>query len=396
MTDRSTGPATGGELPAVVVLGGSVNALSIVRSLTPRGVTVHMSMPVGRPELATRYCRNALPFDPAIGAVTAWRSLLLGAERRLDGSVLLACDDDAIEFLASHHSELAARYRLDAAKPELHLDLLDKQRTLELARTADVPVPNSWQVREAADASRVAAAANFPVIVKPLHSHRFQKVFGKGGRKFFVANQEGELRELLARVLDAGLETMVVEKCPGPDSLLGSYYTYIDGDGTSLFHYTKRIIRRFPKNEGIASYHVAEWDEEIAAMGQRFFKGIGFRGLGNVEFKRDLRDGSLRIIECNPRFTAAQELLQRCGIDTAWLVYTSVVGMPVPKIASYRQGLHYWYPLRDFRAYRELSRLGELSLFGWLGSICHRQVLPRFRLFDPMPAIRGLMRRRKP
>ena len=186
---------------------------------------------------------------------------------------------------------------------------------------------------------------------------------------------------------------MIVEKCPGPDSLLGSYYTYIDADGRSLFSYTKRIIRRYPKNEGIASYHVAEWDEDIAAMGRRFFERIGFRGLGNVEFKRDPRDGVLRIIECNPRFTAAQELLRRCGMDAAWIVYSQIAGLPVPEIESYRQGLHYWYPLRDARAFLELRRARELTLLGWLRSLVHRQVFPTFQLLDPGPALRSALSR---
>ncbi|MDQ7051488.1 MAG: hypothetical protein Q9P14_00770 [candidate division KSB1 bacterium] len=151
-------------------------------------------------------------------------------------------------------------------------------------------------------------------------------------------------------------------------------------------------MRRFPVNQGLACYHYTEWDEEIAELGQTFFRGIHFRGLGNIEFKRDLRDGLLKVIECNPRFTAAQELLARSGMDAAKIIYNAIVGKPVPNVESYRQKLHFWYPVRDFRAFLQLRRRGELTFAEWLKSIGRKQVFPYFRWDDPMPSIRGMIR----
>ena len=386
------------DLPPAVVLGGSVNAVSVARGLGPRGVRVLLSMPAGRPELTTRHKHGALTFDAEEGPSSAWQRLLLSQDHGLDGSVLLACDDNALEFLAKNHDALAERYRLDDARPELTLDLIDKRRTHALARQAGVPTPRAWEGEQALDAGHVAETASFPVIVKPLHSHLFQRAFGTGGRKYLLAEDEAQLARHLEAMRTAELEVMVFEKCPGPDSLLASYYTYVDRDGRFLFDYTKRIVRRFPKNEGLASYHVTDLVPEVAELGKRFFRGIDLRGFGNVEFKRDPRDGQWRLIECNPRFTAAQELLRRSGLDAAWVVYSHVVGLPLPDTGRTRKGLHYWYPLNDLRAFLELRREGELSLGGWLASLCHRQVFPLLHPLDPAPALSGLwyrVRRRR-
>jgi len=45
------------------------------------------------------------------------------------------------------------------------------------------------------------------------------------------------------------------------------------------------------------------------------------------------------------------------------------------------------YPVRDFLAYLELNRRGQLSFGGWLRSIMHPQVFPVLSLSDPKPAI---------
>ena len=50
-------------------------------------------------------------------------------------------------------------------------------------------------------------------------------------------------------------------------------------------------------------------------LGLALFGHAGLRGVANVEFKRDPRDGRLKLIECNARFTAANGLLTASGID---------------------------------------------------------------------------------
>jgi predicted ATP-grasp superfamily ATP-dependent carboligase len=378
-------------VPGVLILGGSANALSIGRSLGRQGVQVALSQMAGRPEKRSRWFSGSYPFESRAGAQAYWRELL--ARPELAGRVLLACDDDALEFLARERATLVDRFLLDDSIPELQIALLDKRKTIELARRAAVPAPRLWDVPAAAGAERVLDEVRYPAIAKPVHSHLFQRAFGTKGRKFFVAEDADQLRAALARLEGAGIDAIVVEKIPGPDSLLGSYYTYVTADGTRLFRYTKKIVRRYPKNEGLACCHVSEWDEELAALGERFFTGIGFRGFGNVEFKRDPRDGELKLIECNARFTAAQELLVRCGVDSARMVYDHLTGRPVTGVQTYRQGVLFWAPLRDFKAFRELQRAGELSLGGWLRSLLRPRTYPYLSLSDPLPFLDGTLGR---
>lgn len=187
------------------------------------------------------------------------------------------------------------------------------------------------------------------------------------------------------RIFDAKLEFMISEKIPGPDSLLSSYYTYHTAESKPLFHYTKKIIRRFPMNHGGASYHQSEWLPETAELGQRFFQSINFTGNGNIEFKKDLRDGQYKIIETNTRFTAGHPLLVAGNMDIALSIYCHLSQQKIPNLKQ-KGKLAYWYPVQDYMAYKELRNKGLINLKQWVKSIItRRKTYPFFMWDDPAP-----------
>lgn len=381
------------DMTPVMLLEGYDNTLSIVRSLGRRGIPISVSSPESCPALRSRYCKNAYVMPQAVDYMEYWSDLLLsGNNNRLLGCVVLAMGDNAIEFLIENRKALQERYILDIDKPELQPALLDKKRTLELAQSVGVPVPNFWNVNGFDDVAEITKEARFPVIIKPILSHIFQR--NNQGRKYIFAKTKQELDQGLDKVLRQGSKVMVCEFVPGPDSLSSSYYTYIDGDGRPLFHFTKKIVRRLPVNQGLATYHITEFLPRTAKLGRKFFKGIGYSGFGNIEFKYDMRDGELKVIECNARFTASQEVLVRSGLDAAYLVYCYLTGRPVPVINSYKEHVRLLSLSRDFAAYRQLRSMNQLSTWGWLKSIAHKQTFPCFSLTDPVPAFPALTLKR--
>ena len=374
----------------VLLLGGKENALSIVRHLGRLGIPVRVSGPANCWALHSRWCAQALPVPKRSTQAAYWSKLLLGNDGSLNGHIVWPMSDEAIAFVQSNRGELALRYRLGEGDAQLQADFLDKMKTLELARLAGVAAPQFWNVKTEEDLAALRGAVRFPVMVKPIQSHLFTKEFG---RKLFII--DNSLEELGARVRDAwsrGLDVFVVEMVPGPDSLLSSYYTYRTANGRRLFDFTKSIIRRWPVNRGNACFHKSGWDAETADAGQRFFEGVGLKGLGNIEFKRDPRDGQLKIIEVNARFTAAQELVRRAGFPIDLMIYCHLTGQPVPVAHPAEKPLYFWYPLRDFFGFVELWRRGELSFGGWLKSIAKSPVVfPLASFSDPRPVFGAAM-----
>jgi predicted ATP-grasp superfamily ATP-dependent carboligase len=370
--------------PPVIVLGGDENALSIARSLGRAGVSVYALNEPDSPVRFSRFC-HWLPLGWADSNQAGWTRYLLGPESDgLRGAVLLAACDAGIELIARHRDELAGKFVLDESNPPAQLDMLDKLATYRQARAAGVPTPRFWVAESPRHLLDLEADLVFPLAVKPLFSHKFAPRFGK---KYLRAENFAQLQAAYRQAGEEGLAVMLVELVPGPDDRLCSYYTYLDGGGRPQFHFTKRIVRRFPVNMGAACYHLTDWEPEVRDLSLRLFQHAGLRGLANAEFKRDPRDGRLKLIECNARFTAANCLVMAAGLDLPRFVYNRLVGRPLPAMDRFKTGLRLWYPGQDWQAFCELRRRGELSLGGWLRSVLHRQTFPYFRWDDPLPGL---------
>ena len=377
----------------VLILGGKENSLSIVRRFGKLGIKTRVSGSVDCWGRYSRYCTQSLPVPKGTAAADFWAELLLsGNTPDLHGSVVICCSDDAIEFVAANRKELARHYLLGAGTAGLQNALLDKRETLELARKAGVATPQFWNATCEEELLLIRDEVQFPVMVKPIISHKFSKVFGC--KLFIIEDSFDELAEKVRLSWQNDVEVMVIEMIPGPDSVLSSYYSYIDDDNNALFDFTKRIIRRFPLNRGLACYHATEWLPETAEAGKKFFKGIGLTGLGNVEFKRDPRDNVLKVIECNARFTAPHELIIQSGAPIDLIFYCSITRQPGPTFNKFRQNLTFWYGLRDTLAFIELYRQGKIGVGEWIKSLLPmNHVAPLHRLSDPLPTFGALAAR---
>lgn len=374
----------GADSPAVVVLAGSKNTLSAARSLGSRGVPVHILGDGIGTDLArhSRFVSTFLPVDVPAERSQRWFEWLDSGPR---GAVVLAGGDAGLEFVALHRQWLVERgYRPFEANDEITLAMLDKSSSYELADKIGIDVPRTAATKDLHDLVAAAEEIGFPCALKPRHSHRFVEVFG---RKAVVVHSADELRRSFRTTDDAGLEALVTEIVPGVDDSYSSYYSYLDERGEPLLHFTKCKLRQHPIGFGIGTYHVTRWDPEVAEVGLRFFQGVGLRGIGNVEFKRDCRDGRLKLIECNPRITAADALVRRAGIDLPLLAYLRALGHDVDPVDGFRDGVREWYPEPDFRAFLAYRQAGRLNTARWLASLGHAQHFAIFDARDPRPSL---------
>jgi predicted ATP-grasp superfamily ATP-dependent carboligase len=261
--------------------------------------------------------------------------------------------------------------------------MLDKARSYQVAHRAGVPAPHTAKVTSPAELDDVDFS--YPCAIKPVHSHLFAREFHPGSKGFVVSSAD-DARRVLGPILEAGHPMLLTEVVAGPDDQYRSYYTYIDEHGEPLLHFTKRKLRQYPTHFGLGSYHLTEWNLEVAELGLRFARAAGLRGVVNVEFKRDARDGLLKLIECNPRFTAANEQVRASGIDLAVIAYNRLAGLPLPPTESFRNHLGLWLIFDDVRAVGDYRRGRELTIGGWLKTLLHRQAAPIFSWSDPAPS----------
>jgi D-aspartate ligase len=374
--------------PPAVVLGGGWTAIPVTRSLGGAGVPVYA---LGSSADAVRWSRSCTAFVPLgreAGMQERWLEWLRGAP---PGSVILPCGDEGLELIAKNRAMLLDLGLVPfEADDEVLLAMLDKSRTYELAREIGIETPLSFNVHTQDDIAVALERISYPCALKPVHSHAFARHFA--GMKAFRVHNDDDMRAALARTVAFGIEMIATEIIPGSDDQFFSYYSYIDEEGEPLLHATKRKLRQHPIWFGSGCFHATDRNPEVAELGLRFFEGVGLRGLGNVEFKRDARDGRLKLIECNHRFTAATGLMRAAGLDLPLFVYNKLTDRPLPRVDEYRPGMTMWYPMRDVRSFAAYRRQGEISLLPWLRSIARRHHYPVASLSDPRPVLANNLR----
>ena len=370
----------------VLLLGGRENTLAALRNLSALGVDVSVAATRECKALNSRFCGSKYIIPKTVREKDYWHNLLLSDNASLDGHILFAFCDESLEFMNAHQHHLAQRYIVQEFDPKLRMHMLDKLETLKLAKKAGIPTPSHWPIERDEDIYALRDQVRFPIMIKPLRSHTFAAEFST--KLFIIEDDFDEAIEKTLLARSKGHDVMVVEMIPGPDDLLSSYYTFIDASGHRLFDYTKSVIRRWPVNRGGACYHLSEWKPEVAALGQDFFDAIGWRGIANIEFKYDRRDDLWKVIEVNSRFTAAHRLVVASGMPIDTAIYCHLTNQPLPALQPSSSALRYWYPLRDFFAFVELNRTGQLTFRKWASSFWgHRKILPYFSRADPLPAI---------
>ncbi len=372
--------------PPAVIAGAIGPTVSLTQSLGRAGVPVIVLSP-GLPTLAraSRYCRRVVDVGSSPGVIERWLEWL---ERDgPDGAVILPSGDEGLELIVRHRDRLLSRgFRLPETAGEVSLAMLDKARSYELGRAGGVPCPRTRTVSTLADLQGVSDELDFPCALKPLHSHLFAKHFP--GVKLLIVADEGELVAALEQTTAFGLEMLVTEIIPGTDSCTWSYTTHIDEHGEPLYALTRNKLRSHPIHFGTNSYVVTRRNPEVAAMGLKFLRSVGLRGMAHVEFKWDVRDGQLKLIECNHRFVAVTELFRRAGLDVALFTYCRALGIAPPPMDNWREGTRLWFPDRDTRAAQEYRAAGELTYRQWIRSLAHgRLYTPFFAWDDPGPSV---------
>jgi predicted ATP-grasp superfamily ATP-dependent carboligase len=210
------------------------------------------------------------------------------------------------------------------------------------------------------------------------------------GVKALAVRDEADARARLEEVWATGIGSMLVQEyVPGPAS---SHY-FIDGfvraDGRVAAQLARRRLRMFPRDFGNSTYHVTvPLDEVGAAPGhlERLLAETGFRGIFSAEFKRDDRDGELKILEVNVRPWWYVHFAATCGVNVCELAHREARGLTVEPVDGYRTGERCVLIGADLRAYLDQRRENGVGLLTWLSSWLGATGVV-FSSRDPLPAL---------
>ena len=373
-----------GTTPGALVLGGDYRALGVVRSLGRRGIRVWVVRAPEDHRLAglSRYTRRELVW-PAEGDEPR-RQYLDGLAQRhgLHGWVLIPTADTTVAFVAREHAALRKHYVPTTPPWDVFRWAYDKRCTAELARQVGLDHP--WTLPVPTREAAAAYPGPFPVILKPAT----KPFLNRPAAKAWAAD---DAAALLRSYDEAAGETepgslVLQELIPGQRHSQFSFAALCD-HGCVVASVTAERVRQHPPDFGRSSTFVETIENsEVEQAGRRVLAELRLTGLAEVEFKRDARSGSFRLLDINMRVWGWHTIARRAGLDFPYLAWRQAVGEPVEALSA-RPGIRWLRLTTDVAAGVREVATGSLSATAYLRSLFGPHERAIAAADDPLPGL---------
>jgi len=360
-----------------------LGAIDLVRALKLAAIPIVV---VAGPDSPARYSRSAIAaLEPAASDPEATVESLLGfASWQREQPVLYYDNDWDLLLVSRHRRRLAQGFRFVVASTQLVEDLVDKSRFQVLAERLGLPVPRAVRCssRELGD----DCGLRYPLVVKPLSRHGGGWTYVVQAKAAYVADRL-QLARLGERLAGAEVDLLVQEAVPGPEDRIESYHVYIDDGGRIAGEFTGRKLRTYPPAYGFSTAITITDNADVRELGRRVVLTLELRGVAKVDFKRG-PDGTLNLLEVNPRFNLWHYPGACAGVNLPALVYARLLGHSTPRQPAARGGVT-WCSPHDLRA----ARAQGVGLLSWLRWAAACDAMSGFAWDDPFPIPRAALSR---
>jgi D-aspartate ligase len=372
--------------PVFVLDASHHGALGVTRSLGRLGVEVYNVAPLrSRPAFSSRYSRQNIVWDLNQADSEQTAQFLLSLGKRLSRpALLIAVSDRAAMFLADHNDLLRSQFRFPEQRPQVVRSLCNKKSMQRLAKSLEIPIAASAFPASRAEVLHFLDAARFPIIVKAIKDahHDEAQHYNRA-----ILYNRCELLALYDRWENPEHPNfMLQEYIPGQEDASWMFNGYFNQDSDCLVSFTGRKVRQFPAYAGVTGLGVCAKNEFLHNTSQHFMKAVHYRGVVDIEYRFDARDGKYKLLDVNPRIGAEFRLfVDDLGYDVARALYLDMTGQPV-HAGRLREGRKWIVEDLDLASSLRYYSDGRMSFKDWISSLRGIEECALFTLDDPLPA----------
>ncbi len=272
----------------------------------------------------SRYCTRKLITPPSASHPEAFRDAIIRELSARHYDLMIPMEDSTIRALLPIRSEIEARTCFPLPEDTAVLTALDKGKTLTLASRLGIPCPRLFPSLE--DVSE----ADLPVVMKP--------VSGCGSHGLVYVEIPAQLRHEREQAGGRSLSYLIQDRIPAAGEEVGANLLF-DRKGRCVAGFTYRRLRDYPVKGGPSTLRESTRDEELLAKSIQLLSELGWYGVAMVEFKRDVRDGQLKLMEINPRFWGSLALPIAAGINFPVLLWQEASGQELKPVFDYEVGV---------------------------------------------------------
>ena len=233
-----------------------------------------------------------------------------------------------------------------------------------LATEQDIPTPQVISPKNIDDVHAALSKVDFPLMLKAIDGN---KLFARTGKKMVIVNNKAELLDAYEALEDPDdPNLMLQELIPGDDDQVYIFNGYFNENSECLAAFTGHKIRQFPIHVGCAALGECSWHERVARKTIRLMQAVGYRGILDIGYRLDPRDGKYKVLDINPRVGQAFRLfVAENDMDVIRSLYLDMTKQPQPQVKP-REGRRWLIENYDFISSYDYFREGSMGFKDWL------------------------------
>lgn len=358
--------------------------LGIARTAGRLGIRVHwIDGGAWAPAALSRYVRGRFFLDVR-EPVQVLIERLLGYGRWIGGRpILIPIDDMAADFVDEQAAVLREHFLFPDQPPGLAQMLSNKREMHFLCKKTGVPTPEAAFPRSRAEVADFGDVALYPVVLKriawlPEHRDQMKSVS-------IVENRKELLEEYETMATPGEPNVMLQEYIPGGAESVWMFNGYFANDSECLAGFTGKKIRQAPPFTGATALGICLKNETVEKITLEFMRNIGYRGIVDMGYRYDERDGQYKLLDVNPRLGATFRLfVDSNGMDVVRALYLDLTGQPVRRGVP-REGRKWIVEQSDLMSSLQYVYMGKLTPVEWVSSLRGIEEAAWFAPDDPMP-----------
>jgi len=371
--------------PVVVLPGARQGGLGIVRSLGRLGIPVYMIDPdPAAPALHTRYCRGKFVHNFEKDSAAAAIAFLGSVRKQLGRKAILIPTSDTLAMFVDEHAATLREWFLFPERPEgLARSLSSKKEMYLLACRHGVPTAATAFPQSRREVIEYLERARFPLVLKAIYGARIKF---RAGQPVQIVRSASELLKRYDALEDPSEPNLMLQEyIPGGEDSIWMFNGYFDSASECVVGFTGKKLRQCPAYTGQTSLGICLRNEQVARTTCDLMRAVGYRGIIDLGYRYDARDGQYKILDVNPRIGATFRLfVGDNGMDVARALYLDLTGQPI-EAAPAREGRKWIVEDSDLVSSIRYHRDGRLTLGGWLRSLRGIQECALWASDDPLP-----------
>lgn len=281
-------------------------------------------------------------------------------------AILVPTDDISAILIAENAAVLESWFLFPRQPPELPRILANKRVLYALCAKLGVACPKTYFPQSSEELRMLIDRLAFPVVVKRAESWR---PADKGVNTTEIVRSPERLDEIYTRCGAPYSDLLLQEYIPDEYGQDWVFHGYANHASDCMVGFTGVKLRSYPAHAGITTFGRSIENERLRHEAEAIIKALSYRGIMDLDYRFDRRDGEYKLLDFNPRIGAQfRQFQDEFGLDVVRALHLDLTGRSVPQRGR-SPTRHFIVENFDVLASARYIRSGDLAVADWLKSL---------------------------